>query len=324
MSMNFAREQSLLRQKLQAKASPERAAARSAPFAGAVAFLGADDADVAAAAEALAAAWPQMGRAQMTAFVRTLWSSKVHELRDVGARLLAMRGALLEPADLPLLDQFLGDAAEDAVLDRLAVGALGAMAARHKKVWKDLKRMAIGAHKGRRRAAALAAQQPLLADAEAFPRFGELAEALLADADATLHAVVDATLTVAAAVHRDAVAAFAARHGRAITLPKPTPVAPAPAHAPAAAVVAPAPTKVAVVVPPAKKAAAAAKKPASKKPVAGEQVAGKQVAGKQVAGKQVAGKPTAGKPAAKKPASKKPDARPTGRPVAARTKAKAR
>lgn len=323
MSMNFAREQSLLRQKLQAKASPERAAARSAPFAGAIAFLGADDADVAAAAEALAAAWPQMGRAQMTAFVRTLWSSKVHELRDVGARLLALRGALLEPADLPLLDQLLGDAAEAGVLDRLAAGALGAMAARHKKVWKDLKRMATGAHAGRRRAAVLAAQQPLLADAEAFPRFVELAEALLADADAALHAVVDATLAVAAAVHRDAVVAFASRHGRAIALPKPTPAVPAPAPA-ATAAVAPAPTKPAVVVPPAKQAAAAPKKPAPKKPVAGKPPAGKQVAGKQTAGKQTAGKPVAGKPAPKKPASKKPDARPTGRPVAARTKAKAR
>lgn len=319
MSMNFAREQSLLRQKLQAKASPERAAARSVPFAGAVAFLGADDAEVVAAAEALAAAWPQMGRAQMTAFVRTLWSSKVHELRDIGARLLAMRGALLEPADLPLLEQFLGDAAETAVLDRLAAEALGAMAARHKKVWKDLKRMATGAHPGRRRAAALAAQKPLLADAEAFPRFVELAEALLADADATLHAAVDATLAAAAAVHRDAVAAFAARHGRTIALP--TPVAPA--------AVAPAPAKPAVVVTPPKKAAATPKQPnagkaAASKPGASRPAPAKPVASKPTVGKPVAGKPIAGKPTAKKPASKKPDARPTGRPVAARTKAKAR
>ena len=331
MSMNFAREQSLLRQKLQAKASPERAAARSAPFAGAVAFLGADDADVAAAADALAAAWPQMGRAQMTAFVRTLWSSKVHELRDVGARLLAERGALLEPADLPLLEQFLGDAIEDAVLDRLATEALGAVTARHKKVWKDLKRMATGAHGGRRRAAALAAQKPLLADAEAFPRFVEFAEALLADANAALHAAVDATLAIAAAVHRDAVVAFAARHGRTIALPQPTPAAPV-AVAPKSVApksVAPAPKQPAVVVTPAKKAAAAPPKPASgkataTKPATRKPATSKQAAGKQAPGKQAAGKPTAGKPAAGKPTRKKPDARPTGRPVAARTKAKAR
>jgi feruloyl-CoA synthase len=83
-----------------------------------------------------------MGRAQMTAFVRTLWSSKVHELRDVGSRLLAMRAALLEPADLPLLETFLAGGAEPAVLDRLARDVLGAMAIRAKKVWKDLRKLA--------------------------------------------------------------------------------------------------------------------------------------------------------------------------------------
>jgi len=188
------------------------------------------------------------------------------------------------------------------VLDRLATEALGAVAVRHKKVWKDLKRMATGAHKGRRRAAALAAQKPLLADAEAFPRFGELAEALLADADTALHAAVDATLTAAAALHRDAVAAFAARHGRTIALPRPTTATPAAAGAPTK-------KKPAVVVPPAKKAAAAPAKPVAKKPAPKQPVAGKLVTGK---------------PTTKKPANKKPTARPTGRPVAARAKARSR
>ena len=222
MSMNFAREQSLLRQKLQAKASAERATARSAPFAGAVTFLGADDGEVAAAAEALAAAWPQMGRAQMTAFVRTLWSSKVHELRDVGSRLLAMRAALLEPADVPLLETFLGGAAEPAVLDRIARDVLGAIAIRAKKVWKDLRRLAAAGEAARRRLAVLAAELPLVADAEAFPRFVELAEPMIPAGDATLLAAIDGVLAAAATTHRDAVLAFAGRHGRALALPSPT------------------------------------------------------------------------------------------------------
>lgn len=222
MSMNFAREQSLLRQKLQAKASAERAAARSAPFTGAVTFLGADDGDVAAAAEALAATWPQMGRAQMTAFVRTLWSSKVHELRDVGSRLLALRATLLEPADVPLLETFLGGGAEPAVLDRLARDVLGAIAIRAKKVWKDLRKLAAADDAARRRLAVVATERPLAADAEAFPRFAELVEPLVAQADAALLAAIDGALTAAAATHRDAVQAFAARHGRAIALPAPT------------------------------------------------------------------------------------------------------
>jgi hypothetical protein len=223
MSMNFAREQSLLRQKLQAKASAERAAARSAPFAGAVTFLGADDGDVASAAEAVAAAWPQMGRAQMTAFVRTLWTSKVHELRDVGSRLLALRATLLEPADVPLLETFLGGGAEPAVLDRLARDVLGAIAIRAKKVWKDLRKLAAADDAARRRLAIVATERPLAADAEAFPRFAELADPLVARADAALLAAIDGALTVAAAMHRDAVQAFASRHGRAIALPAATP-----------------------------------------------------------------------------------------------------
>jgi hypothetical protein len=244
MSMNFAREQSLLRQKLQAKASAERAAARSAPFAG----------DVASAAEAVAAAWPQMGRAQMTAFVRTLWSSKVHELRDVGSRLLAMRAALLEPADLPLLETFLAGAAEPAVLDRLARDVLGAMAIRAKKVWKDLRKLAAADDAARRRLAVVATERPLAADAEAFPRFAELAEPLLAHADAALLSAIDGALTAAAAMHRDAVHAFAARHGRAIALP-----AAAPAPTVAAAKPTPIPRKAAPAARPPRKAAPKAK-----------------------------------------------------------------
>src|SRR5688572_16802848 len=120
MSMNFAREQSLLRQRLQAKASPDFAQARQQEHGGTTTFLGADDATVAQAATELAATHPQMGRAQMTAFVRTLWNSKIHELRSVGVQLLAARASLLEPADLPFLEGLLQDAAVDAVAEQLA------------------------------------------------------------------------------------------------------------------------------------------------------------------------------------------------------------
>ena len=50
MSMNFGREQALLRQRLTAKGSPELAAERRAEFGDAVKFLGADDDEVLAAA----------------------------------------------------------------------------------------------------------------------------------------------------------------------------------------------------------------------------------------------------------------------------------
>jgi len=214
MSMNFAREQSLLRQRLAGKAVPGAAP----PPADGETFLGAPPAEIDAAAEALGAAWPQMGRAQMTAFVRTLWNSKIHELRAVGVRLLAARAALLEPADLPLLETFLRDGTSDDLRRRLAGDVIGAIVQRNKKLWRDLKRFTADATL--RLAGVRAAARALASDGEAFPRYAELVEPLLAVADDSLQKAIDDVMAGAAELHRDAVVAFAARHGRSVALPK--------------------------------------------------------------------------------------------------------
>ena len=255
MSMNFAREQSLLRQKLQAKASPEVAAAKGQQLAG-VTFLGAADSDVAAAATTLAATYPQMGRAQMTAFVRTLWNSKIHELRAVGALLLASRNTLLEPADLPLVETFLQDVADDSVKRALARDVVGAIVCKNKKLWKDLKRLAD--RESMRLAAVRAAALPLADDPEAFPRFIELVTPLLAVAEPALQAAIDDVLAGSASMHYDSAVEFARQHARPVTLSKPKPVAPPPPIAAAPAVtVAPKPKT--------PKAASAAKAPKAPK-----------------------------------------------------------
>lgn len=225
MSMNFAREQSLLRQRLQAKATPAHAEALRQRHGTAQIFLGAADHDVAAAATDLVAAHPQMGRAQMTAFARTLWNSKIHELRAVSAQLLAARAALLEPHDLPLLEGFLRDDASDQVLATLAGAVLGPLVHKNKKLWKDLKRHATGAHLGMQRAALRAAAAPVQAEPEAFARFVELAEPLLGEADPALQQAIDAALQSAAESSRAAAQEFVTRHARAVTLPPPRPVA---------------------------------------------------------------------------------------------------
>jgi hypothetical protein len=233
MSMNFAREQSLLRQRLQAKGQPALAAARAQQHGGALTFLGADDAEVAAAADALAAAWPQMGRAQMTAFVRTLWGSKIHELRAVGVRLLAARAALLEQADLPLLEAFLQDQATDDVHCQLARDVVGTLVVKNKKAWKQLERFAAGADERLRRAAVRGATLPLAHDADAFPRFAELVAPLLASPDQVLQNAIDDVLVAAAERHGDAVRAFVERHQRRVTVPKAGAPVPAAAKPPA-------------------------------------------------------------------------------------------
>ncbi|MBL8755206.1 MAG: DNA alkylation repair protein [Planctomycetes bacterium] len=297
MSMNFAREQSLLRQKLQAKASPDLAAARLATLgSGPVTFLGADDTAVAQAASDVAAAWPAMGRAQMTAFVRTLWNSKIHELRDVGVRLLAMRAALLEPADLPLLEGFLQDQALDAVHATLARDVVGAVVARNRKLWKDLKRFAASTTVALRRAAVRASAAPLADDPDGFPRLVDVLAPLLAEADPVLQAAIDATLGAAAATHGESVRAFAQQHGRSIVVQKPAPAPVASTPTPAAAAA------------PAPKSSAPAK--------AAEPTAVVPAATKAVAKKKPVAKPKADKPAAKPPAPKKAAARTAKKPGA--------
>ncbi|MBX3461913.1 MAG: DNA alkylation repair protein [Planctomycetes bacterium] len=218
--MNFAREQSLLRQRLQAAGSPAAAARLQQEVGGDTTFLGADGDAVRAAAADLAAAHPQMGRAQMTAFVRKLWDSRIHELRAVGIELLASRAELLEPADLGFLEQLLRDAGADVLAARLAGDVLGPLVARNKKLWRDLRRLANASHLALRLAAVRACRLPLLHDAAAFERFEELSTPLFAEADAALQAAIDELLAAAASVHGDAVQALAARHGRKLPAPR--------------------------------------------------------------------------------------------------------
>lgn len=254
MSMNFAREQSLLRQKLQAQGSPALAAQRQQELGGSTTFLGAPPDAIEKAAQDLAATYPAMGRAQMTAFVRTLWQSRIHELRAVGVELLAARAALLEPADLAFLETLLKESEADALAHKLADDVIGTLVTKNKKLWKDLRRFATASQDVLRIAAVRASRRPLLDDDQSFPRFIELAEPLLAQADEKLQHAIDALLAAAAEVHLDAVKEMATRHNRQITLPKKKKVA---ATAAPAAVVTPPPPKA--------KKAAAAKKPAAPK-----------------------------------------------------------
>lgn len=291
MSMNFAREQSLLRQRLQAKGSPTTAATLQQQLGPSQTYLGAPDAETTAAADDLAKAHPQMGRAQMTAFVRTLWSSKIHDLRVVGVKLLAARASLLEPHDLPLLEGFLKDDATDGVHRLLADGVLGALVTRNKKLWKDLKRHATSGEQRSQRAAVRACRRPLVDDHEAFPRFVDLVLGLVGSPDVVLQAAIDEVLTAAAETHYEAVRAFVAQHARRCALPKPKPKpAPKPVPAPAPAVVAaPAAAAPAAVLPVAEPAASKAKKAKAPAKKAAAKPAVKKAAAKPK-GKAKAGK----------------------------------
>ncbi|MFM1874107.1 MAG: hypothetical protein RL398_3529 [Planctomycetota bacterium] len=309
MSMNFGREQSLLRQRLTAAGSPETAAATQASLGGDITSLGAPKAAIAAAAHDLLAQYPQMGRAQMTAFVRTLWQSKVHELRGVGVEVLAERVALLEAADLPVVEKMVADESAGGLSRELADRVVGPMVARHKRLWKDLERFAATGKARLAHAAVVASRSAVLADGESFGKFAKMAEKLLPNANDTLLADIDATLQAGAEVADAPAREFASKHGR--TLPaakaapvsKPTvaiaPAAPPPAAAAAKPVAAAAPKTAKKAV---KKAAKKVAKPAPKKgaPSSAQKPSPKPPAKKaptKVAGssKPKVGKPKAGK-----------------------------
>ena len=219
MSMNFGREQALLRQRLTAKGSEELASARTTEFGDSVKFLGVEDAEIEAAAKELADTYPQMGRAQMTAFVRTLWGSKTHELRTVGVEILALRASLLEPPDLPFVEDLLNDTCIDGVSARIATDVLGPMVCKNKKLWKDLSRFAKSTSEHLKVAALLAAKTAIMTSGTVFDRFEKLVVPLLDDESPQVQTAIGEAIAKAVGESQDAVYAWCEEHGR----PKPGP-----------------------------------------------------------------------------------------------------
>ena len=214
MSMNFGREQALLRQRLTEKGTPERVSEQQARYGDKIKCLGATDDEVQAAAHDLVEQFPGMGRAQMTAFVRTLWGSKTHELRAAGAAILTAKADLLEPHDLAFVEGLLKDGHDEGMQRGLAEQVLGGMVLRHKKLWKDLQRMAKTKNTALQLSAVQASKAPCAQDAAVFDRFAKLAAPLVSAEDAALQAALDEVLVAAKAQDAEAVQAFADEHGR--------------------------------------------------------------------------------------------------------------
>jgi hypothetical protein len=220
MSMNFGREQALLRQRFTASGSAELATERAAQFGDSVKFLGASDEDIITAATELADTYPQMGRAQMTAFVRTLWGSKTYELRAVGIRILSLRATLLEPPDMAFIEGLLKDATIGDMLSRIACDILGILVSKNKKTWKDLGKFSKSSNERVKLAAVLAAKEAVVADGSLFDRFEKLVTPLLPVEDQQLQAAITAATSAALAQDSDAAKAFMDSHQLATESPE--------------------------------------------------------------------------------------------------------
>jgi 3-methyladenine DNA glycosylase AlkD len=118
-------------------------------------------------------------RAELLALVEELWREPVFDRRAMAVLLLERGAALLEVADLPLLEKLLRESKTWALVDELAVHVAGAVVERDARAGRTLDRWARDPDFWLRRAAMLALLRPLRAGGGDFERFGRYADAML-------------------------------------------------------------------------------------------------------------------------------------------------
>lgn len=108
-----------------------------------------------------------------------LWSEPVHELRLAAVELLSMRVAVLESADLPLVELLLRGSRTWALVDHLAEKVAGGIVERDPAAATALDRWAADPDFWLRRSALLALLGPLRAGCGDVERFSRYADAML-------------------------------------------------------------------------------------------------------------------------------------------------
>jgi 3-methyladenine DNA glycosylase AlkD len=158
---------------LAAVGTPERAAQEQRYLKSELAFRGATVGQIRAVAKAFVQAHHELSHDQLVSLVEALWGEPVHERRMAAIMLLELKAALLSPADLPLLERLARESRTWALIDQLAVDAVGGILARHRaKTAPVLDRWAADPDFWLRRTSLLAELRPLRdgADASAFLR----------------------------------------------------------------------------------------------------------------------------------------------------------
>jgi 3-methyladenine DNA glycosylase AlkD len=123
---------------------------------------------------------PGLDRAQLLAVVSELWDRPVFECRMAALLLLVDRVALLEAADLEVIEQLLRRSGTWALVDSLAADVAGSLVARFPDLGSTLDRWAADPDFWLRRSAMLALLVPLRrGDPEPFRRFARYADQML-------------------------------------------------------------------------------------------------------------------------------------------------
>lgn len=122
-----------------------------------------------------------LDHAGLVTAVEELWGLSVHECRMASVALLELRGDLLVPADLPLLERLIREARTWALVDGLAASVTGPLVERCPKLTRELDRWAVDPDFWVRRSALLALLLPLRRGDGDFERFGRYADGMLGE-----------------------------------------------------------------------------------------------------------------------------------------------
>jgi 3-methyladenine DNA glycosylase AlkD len=116
-----------LERTLAAAGTPERAEKERSYLRSDLRFLGASVPTIRAATTRLVRQHPDLDHDEVVALAVALWEVPVHERRMATVELLDLRGELLTPADLPLLERLLRQSRTWALVDGLAASVVGGL-----------------------------------------------------------------------------------------------------------------------------------------------------------------------------------------------------
>lgn len=167
-----------IERRLRSVGTRERAEAEKRYLKSALVHLGATVWQIRREVRSFATEHPALSHDELVNLVEEWWAKPVHERRMAATFLLEAYPELIEPADLPLIEQLIRESKTWALVDGLSGDVTGRLLVRHPRAAAKLDRWAADDDFWVRRAALLAMIEPLRAGAP-FDRFARYADAML-------------------------------------------------------------------------------------------------------------------------------------------------
>jgi 3-methyladenine DNA glycosylase AlkD len=159
--------------------NPERARAEKVYLKSDLQFLGVGLPAMRQLVRAVKQQHAGLGRRELVALVRILWSRRVFEPRMVAVLLLEVFEPLLQPPEVRLLERLIRQSKTWALVDQLAIAITGPLVERHRELRPVLDRWAKDDDFWLRRSAMLALLRPLRRGDGDFRRFTRYADGML-------------------------------------------------------------------------------------------------------------------------------------------------